>query len=133
MSAVEFAVEGVPVPQGSMRSLGRRMIHSNHAALMAWRGLVAAAAETARGDFYADSQPVLMKVVFHLPRPKTVKREWPTAKGDLDKHVRSIGDALTGVLFHDDGQVIGITAAKQYATDWVGAVITVTDDLELVV
>jgi Holliday junction resolvase RusA-like endonuclease len=103
------------------------MIHSNHAALMAWRESVASAAKATGFECLPLHEPCRVKVEFWLPRPKTVKRAWPTAKGDLDKHLRSIGDALTGVLFVDDGQVVVWEAVKRYCDNHpVGAVITVT-------
>jgi Holliday junction resolvase RusA-like endonuclease len=34
--------------------------------------------------------------------------------GDLDKLLRSTNDALTGVLFDDDRQVISIDATRRY-------------------
>jgi Holliday junction resolvase RusA-like endonuclease len=44
---------------------------------------------------------------------------------DLDKLIRAILDALTGVVWRDDGQVVDIVASKVYAdTPGVDVVIT---------
>jgi len=34
--------------------------------------------------------------------------------------VRSVGDALTGVAFHDDAQVVDLVAMKRYAAPHLG-------------
>jgi Holliday junction resolvase RusA-like endonuclease len=51
---------------------------------------------------------------FRYAKPKSVKRELPTVPPDLDKQIRSILDALTGIAYHDDSQVISISASKSY-------------------
>ena len=52
---------------------------------------------------------------FRYERPKSVKRAVPTVPPDLDKQIRSILDALTGVAYVDDSQVTHIIASKSYA------------------
>jgi len=117
----EFSVVGLPVQQGSMRHVGRgRIIHSNDSALKRWRERVAEAAQAA--GIHAAPRPdaVKLTVTFTLPRPKSVpsrKRNAPTVAPDLDKLVRAIGDALTGVAYEDDSQIITLFAVKQYADD----------------
>jgi Holliday junction resolvase RusA-like endonuclease len=41
----------------------------------------------------------------------------PTRKPDLDNAAKSVMDALNGVAFHDDKQVVNLTAAKSYAEE----------------
>ena len=126
---VTFRVEAVPVTQGSMKSLGRgRMAHANGPHLHAWRALLAVAARDAGAVTVEGTAPVRVEAVFWLPRPPSVKRRLPTAKHDLDKLLRAVLDALTGVCFTDDGQVVEASAAKHYADDGhpAGARITVT-------
>jgi hypothetical protein len=38
----------------------------------------------------------------------------PAVKPDLDKCIRALNDALTGILWVDDGQVVGVSAKKLY-------------------
>lgn len=64
-------------------------------------------------------------ITFHLEKPKTVKRLWPTVKPDLDKLVRAILDAGTGVLWIDDAQVRFIEARKVYAVSVPGVYVNV--------
>lgn len=46
-----------------------------------------------------------LKVVFYLDNPLT--------GGDLDKLIRAVGDALTGVCYVDDRQITRIYAEKR--------------------
>ena len=60
--------------------------------------------------------PVHVALKCFLARPDSVpkKRSHPSVKPDLDKLVRSCLDSLTGVGFKDDGQVVHVTASKDY-------------------
>ena len=88
----EFAVTGKPIPQGSLRHIGNgRLIHSRD--LTEWRKRVAKIVREVT-DAKID-EPVVVDVLFVLPKPKTVKRSLPTTPPDLDKLQRAIGDALS--------------------------------------
>lgn len=53
---------------------------------------------------------------FLLPKPKSVTREQPNVKPDIDKLCRSTLDALTvGEAIDDDARIIQLTASKTYA------------------
>ena len=65
----------------------------------------------------AEDGYVTMTMLFTFVRPKSVKakkRPDMTVKPDLDKLCRTVLDALTGVAYKDDSQVIGIIANKRY-------------------
>jgi len=58
-----------------------------------------------------------MTVTFFLSRPKSVsvnKRPYPTVRPDLDNLVKAIKDALSGIVYHDDSQIVKLTANKEY-------------------
>ena len=61
--------------------------------------------------------PVKVRFLFLLPRKKTVKRKFPISKfdGDVDKLVRAILDAMTGIVYNDDSQVCDSSEQKRYA------------------
>ena len=48
--------------------------------------------------------------------------------GDIEKLVRSTNDALNGILFDDDRQVVSLIATKRYCEndELSGAIITLT-------
>ncbi len=75
--------------------------------------------------------PVGVRLVFLLPRRKTVKRKYPTSRydGDGDKLERAIWDAMTGVVYKDDSQVVKWQGEKLYADGEAGVWVHVSTDL----
>lgn len=121
---IEFTVYGVAQPQGSTRAfyvekLKRAVVTSTNKKNKPWRALVADGASRALQELEQPIMfggPVRLRIGFYLPRPKSLKRsETMHQKApDLDKLVRSVGDALTGVLWNDDKQVVDLRAVKRY-------------------
>lgn len=81
-----------------------------------YEAAIAAAFRDQCGWFYAASEPVAVSVgVFRaLPksRPKSVAAEADTARPDLDNVVKVVLDALNGLAYADDAQVVEIHATK---------------------
>lgn len=115
---ISFNCDGTPVPQGSMKVINGHILHSQGSALAMWRSTVALSAR------FAGAKPVEgaigIEILFRVRRPKTVKRDYPTVAPDLDKYIRGVLDALTGIAYQDDAQVIDIKAEKVYS-DIAGA------------
>jgi Holliday junction resolvase RusA-like endonuclease len=83
--------------------------------LKTWREDVKAAAVDAMNGRIPFEGPVELLVTFVLVKPKSVKRVWPFVRPDLDKLLRSTGDALTSAgVYGDDSQLVKITAQKLY-------------------
>lgn len=126
-----FFAAGMPQTKGSgkaitSRSTGRAFFKPDNPKTAAWQGVVAHAAAQA-GAKPIDG-PVRLELTFVLPRPKghmgsgknaaTVKASaprYPASKPDGDKLERAVLDALTGVVYADDGQVVDVTWAKRWA------------------
>lgn len=115
---ISFRVNGIPIPQGSMKVINGRVLHSQGSALAGWRSLIGWEARLAGASPH--SLPVKITITFTMPRPKTVKRALPSVAPDLDKLIRAVLDGLTGVAYEDDGQVVQIHAQKLYGAS-VGA------------
>ena len=115
----DFTVDGVPIPQGSKNAWvsGAKavMFDQNTKVLKPWRALVtAAAAEAHSGDRIEG--PVLVVIEFRFGRPKSVKREWPSVKPDIDKLERALFDGITDSgLWRDDAQVVQVSKKNVYA------------------
>lgn len=129
MQPLRFIVLGVPAPKGSARAffvknLGRAVVTAANAKTRPWEQAIRAEAERARDGAPAATGPVSVRAVFRMPRPKghfaasgALRSSAPAAhakKPDADKLVRTLLDALTGVLFVDDGQVTRIDAEKRF-------------------
>jgi crossover junction endodeoxyribonuclease RusA len=120
---IAFSVEGKPIQQGSMRAFNNRVVHNKTKDLMAWRSKVGQAAHLAGCTPIEGA--ITIEIAFYYERPKSVTRDLPTVPPDLDKQIRSILDALTGIAYRDDAQVVQIVASKAYrARGGVDIVIT---------
>lgn len=124
MTHYTATINGEPVTQGSLVAYRGRIINTKTKELHRWRELCA----TGFLGVVPIEGPVTVDLVFRLLKPKTVKRDAPHVKPDLDKLTRAVLDALTGYAYHDDGQVTRITATKVYAPK-AGVTITVSDSI----
>ena len=124
-----FFAAGRPAAQGSKRHVGGGRLIESSRQVGPWREIVRQAAIEAMAGRPPIEGPVYLVQVFALPRPKShygtgrnsgrVKRGAPSrppVRPDLDKLARAVGDALTGVCYHDDAQIVNLRAAKYYVT-----------------
>lgn len=133
MTELEFRVRGIPVPQGSTRAFvrgGRAVVVGTRRDLLAWRAAIASSVATAMSDTPPLEGPVAVHLFFRLPRPRSHylpangrrptpelrldAPEFVAGKPDLDKLVRAALDALTGVVFRDDAQVVRRVVDKRF-------------------
>ena len=138
---ITFWVSGVPQPGGSKRAFvnkktGRAIITEDCKRNKGWRSMVADAARPV-APTVPIMEPVEMHITFVMPRPKghfgsgknaaTLKPSAPwghTVKPDATKLVRSTEDALTGILWHDDAQIVVQVIRKIYGPQ-PGASVTI--------
>lgn len=119
MRHIAFYVHGIPESQGSARAFvrgGKPIITTTNKNLGDWRRLVADASQE-HAQMLGGS--ISLRLHFYLPRPKSTpkKVEWPAKRPDLDKLIRAVGDALTGIMWADDSQICVIYALKNYADE----------------
>ena len=115
-----FTVFGAPATKGSTRAFvpkgwTRPIITSATKGLKAWESKIAAAANAqANGVLLTD--PVMVNIAFYLPRPVSLKKGAVphTKRPDCDKLIRAATDALIGIVYKDDAQIVSITASKAY-------------------
>lgn len=120
---MRFEVRGTPVPQGSIRSLGkgRPSVHGNADKLLPWRSHVQIEAERAMGGRGPYEGPVIVEMAFYVARPKSTPKRvaYPVKRPDVDHLARAINDALTAAgVWHDDSQVVSLHASKHFAGLW---------------
>jgi Holliday junction resolvase RusA-like endonuclease len=134
MSTLEFTVLGRPQPAGSKRafrhpSTSRIVVVDDAKGSRPWKQQIAGAALAAKPDGEFLAGPLAVELVFVLARPKghfgtgrnatTVRAsapQLPIVKPDLDKLSRAVLDACTGVVWHDDAQVVDKRARKTYGS-----------------
>jgi Holliday junction resolvase RusA-like endonuclease len=133
---IRIVVPGTPAPQGSkiagVTKLGTIYLReASGTKLYDWRDTVAwqASIQANQQGWGKVNGAVAVAIEFYLQRPKTVKRDLPSVKPDLDKLVRSTFDGLTqsGSVWGDDAQVCRLIVAKDYTAEDqpAGAVITI--------
>ena len=122
-----FTVYGVAQSKGSTRAFTLKgmkhpIITDSNRNAKAWQQLVAEAANQALQTDDARQLlcgPVALTVAFRMPRPKKYQKPnrpvFHCTKPDIDKLLRAVLDALTGVVFVDDSQIVTVIATKQYA------------------
>lgn len=133
MKTLSFVVVGEARPGGSKKAFvvkGRAVVTDDAGKTgKAWRRDVQLAAiEAAHAAGWADDEllrgPLALRVTFYRRRPRKhygargvllpSAPDYPTARPDVLKLARAIEDALTGVLWADDAQVVGEGLAKLY-------------------
>ena len=121
--SLEFTVYGQPQPQGSTRAFipkgwSRPIITAANSKTKPWRQEIAGTVIPLMQSRSLITGPIILKLRFFFERPKSVKQcvQCKTTKPDLDKLIRSVADALTGVVFKDDSQIVGIDAGKFFGS-----------------
>ncbi|WP_063017167.1 MULTISPECIES: RusA family crossover junction endodeoxyribonuclease [Nocardia] len=113
-------VSGQPAPQGSKdykgrNARGKAILVESAAGLPDWRARIAWTAHE-RG-WRPTGGPFAADLVFVMPRPKGTPAATPAAvkRPDADKLARAVLDALTGVAWADDSQVVDLRSRKRLA------------------
>lgn len=143
MSTVKFIVAGIPQQRGSKQAFahpkgGSPIMRDMNAKSKPWMAAVAAAASEAMAGKPLLTGPLAAEVTFWFPRPKghygtgrnasTLKESapiWHDKRPDCDKLMRSMGDAMTGVVYGDDSQLAKLTLRKMYADGSGGVTVEV--------
>jgi crossover junction endodeoxyribonuclease RusA len=142
-NSIQFFVPGIPVAKGSAKAFynkrtGRAMItQSNLAKQKPWASMISHEAILS-GVKMSEAGPVHVRMTFAFHRPKKHYRgkamekrddapNMHTVKPDVDKLVRCVFDALTGIAWRDDSQAQIQGAMKMYVErgEQTGAIITI--------
>lgn len=138
MTTIFFTVSGLPKPAGSKRGFaikkggaytGKVAVIDACKGSRDWKHDVKQAALTyiKGADFAPLTCPIEVDFVFIMPRPKchygTGKNEsnlkssapfFPAGKPDVLKLSRGVEDALTGIIWKDDSQIVTEKLTKRY-------------------
>jgi len=58
--------------------------------------------------------PILVEVDFYLKAPMRPRYFKPAVKPDLDNLQKGLFDAMNGIVYKDDCQIVSVTAKKHY-------------------
>ena len=127
MSTVSFTVPGKPIGKGRPR-IGKvggfsRMFTPektvNYEGLVGWT----AAQAMAGRPLIAGPVSVVLHIAAEIPASwskakqarATAGAEFPTTKPDMDNVIKAVFDAMNGVVWKDDVQVVSLKTTKAYA------------------
>jgi Holliday junction resolvase RusA-like endonuclease len=136
VSRISFTVLGRPAPQGSMKAFmagNHARVRSDNKATMPWRQQVGQTALAMRPtpNIWAQRHvPVAIEMLFYFAPPKKLPkgRVRPAVKPDIDKLQRAIFDSMSGIMYMDDGQIVGVNTGKFYGLPERVEIVLVTCD-----
>jgi Holliday junction resolvase RusA-like endonuclease len=119
----QLTIDGVPVAKGRPR-LGRYGTYTPKKT-QEYEEYVKMCWVAKYGGIQPSEQPLEMNIVFYMPIPKSYSKKQSaemlngrikhTKKPDIDNLIKSVLDALNGLAYADDSQIIKVTAVKRYA------------------
>jgi Holliday junction resolvase RusA-like endonuclease len=129
---ISFFVAGIPQPAGSKRGffnkkINRVIITDANPKSRDWKTSVAQVASEAVKGMDPLTGPLKVRFDFIFPRPKGHYRtgkhkgeirdsapQYPDIRPDCSKSIRGTEDALTGIIWKDDAQIVTQIATKRY-------------------
>ena len=124
MITLVFSVEGEPKGKGRPRfsKVGGFVKTYTDQKTRDYESLISQAARTAMGETPPMEGPISVSMYFRLPIPKSTPKKRvasllgglvrPTKKPDLDNMNKAILDAMNGIVYQDDSQVVTIHSKK---------------------
>lgn len=124
---IKFTVPGNPVAKGRARSFIRngKIGHYTPNKTVSYENLVKIVAVEAMGGSNPINDAVLMNVGLYVQIPASWAKKKqaqarngevrPLSKPDLDNYIKAISDAMNGVVFNDDKQVVELSVKKYYS------------------
>lgn len=119
-----FSLPGAPKGKGRPRFVRATGRTYSPADTVSYENAIKFAAHQAMGARPLIDKAVELRVTAVFPIPASwPKRKWadavagvisPTVKPDCDNVIKSVADALNGVVWHDDKQIVRATIWKKY-------------------
>lgn len=126
---ITFFVPGDAVPQGRPRAFvrGGRVGMYDPAASRAWKKVVAQMAGYRRDRWHEGALSVELRFFMKKPKSLSIKTVHHVKKPDCDNLAKAVLDALNGVCWKDDSQIVDLRVVKRYTMmdDYVGVQITI--------
>lgn len=124
MEAIHFIIPGRPVGKGRPRFTRQGHCWTPDKTVAYERDIKLAYWSTYRHWKYEADKALAVDIVLYYPRPKSMAKHKrlmaqkgvlrPTVKPDVDNVIKAILDALNGVAFDDDRQIVQVTCEKWY-------------------
>ena len=123
-----YKIFGNPVAQGRPRFFRRGNFVGTYDPdkSRSWKDTIISQIVEQNPEYHAGA--IAMTINFAMPRPKSLpkKVKHHIKRPDLDNLIKAVKDALHGICFKDDSQIVSLIAEKHYAEDQTGIMITIT-------
>ena len=126
MFVITFKVDGIPVPKARPRftKVGNFVQTYTPKKTADWEETVRWTAKGAMGPTDLLETPLSLALYFRLPTPKSwskkrteaeISGSGPIVKPDFDNLAKAVCDALNGVIYKDDSQIVSAHIRKVYS------------------
>lgn len=123
---IEFTIPGTPIAQARPRAVkrGKRIMMYDPKESKEYKRYVAMIAKQhAPSNPYKGALQVDLKIYRQIPKSTTKKNRKlfnaginrPVVKCDTSNYVKGIEDALNGIIYKDDSQIVDLQASKYYS------------------
>jgi Holliday junction resolvase RusA-like endonuclease len=129
MFKTSFTVEGTPIAKGrpKFRRINNFVSVYTPAKTKSYEVEVGKLAKAAMGDQEPLETPMVVCVYISMAVPKSYSKkrrqdcldkvERPLKKPDIDNVVKAITDAMNGIVYQDDCQIVSLHSTKVYASE----------------
>ena len=127
---ISFTVSGIPIGKGRPKFStvnGRAMAYTPTKTVNYETLVKLSYQQQCGGKMYDKDTPLSIDIMAHFPIPKSVSKKKadmmragtirPTKKPDSDNIIKAICDALNGIAYYDDAQIVEVTAWKYYSDE----------------
>lgn len=124
---IKLQIYGDPVPQGRPRAFRRGNFIGMYDPEKSrdWKNSIKLQAIAQKAPMLAGA--LSMTIQFMLKRPKTLPKKviHHVKKPDVDNLVKAVKDALRGICYQDDSQIVTLKADKAYAAVCPGVLVEI--------
>ncbi len=130
MDSISFQVPGKPQGKARARTYynanARKHVSTTPDNTVLYENFIKERFLQAAGGFYLEAgKPVTLRIVARFLPPKSKSKKvqqqmvdgeiLPLKKPDMDNIIKVVADALNGVAYHDDTQIVMVIAKKAYS------------------
>lgn len=123
MKTYYFVVDGEPVAKARPRLTARGHIYTPPKTLKHERAIKEKFYAEYGKDFTPTDKAISVRVFFFLKKPARVPADFPPRplkRPDIDNLIKTVLDALNGVLYQDDKQIVKILGVKKWSDEGDG-------------
>lgn len=127
MEQIKFVIPGKPFGKQRPRSTKSGIVYTPEETT-SYENLIKRACQDSRdGIYFGVDQPIGLGIKAYYPIPASTSKKartamlsgqmLPTKKPDCDNIVKIVADALNGIAYHDDKQIVLNVVEKHYAEE----------------